>query len=123
MTLVLPPPTMPGANSRSHWRVRHRAARHDRYVAATLALAETRRFASWQPIAQASVTVEWHGRGSLPDVDNIGGRTKAYIDGLTDAKVWNDDRAISTISFSVQRVRKPATPHVVIQVTETTDGM
>lgn len=112
---------MPGSNSRSHWRVRHRAARHDRYVAATVALAEMRKCASWEPIRQATVSVEWHGRGCLPDVDNIGGRTKAFIDGLTDARVWADDRAITTIQFAVQRVRKPAQPHVLLRITELTD--
>ena len=107
---------MPGANSRTHWRVRHKAARHDRYVAATLALAEMRKCASWEPIRQAVVSVTWRGRGRLPDVDNIGGKTKGYIDGLTDAKVWADDSAIVSIRFTVERVRKPAQPHVVLAI-------
>lgn len=107
---------MPGANSRTHWRVRHKAARHDRYVAATLALAEMRKGASWEPIRQAVVSVTWRGRGRLPDVDNIGGKTKGYIDGLTDAKVWADDSAIVSIRFTVERVRKPDQPHVVLAI-------
>lgn len=116
LTITLPPPKMPGANSRTHWRVRHKAARHDRYVAATLALAEMRKCASWEPIRQAVVSVTWRGRGRLPDVDNIGGKTKGYIDGLTDAKVWADDSAIVSIRFTVERVRKPDQPHVVLAI-------
>lgn len=64
------------------------------------------------------MAVEWHGHGRLPDVDNIGGRTKAYLDGLTDAKVWHDDSAVASIMFEVHRVRKPAQPGVVIHVSE-----
>jgi len=112
---------MPGANSRSHWRVRHKAARHDRYVAATLALAEMRKSASWEPIRRATVSVKWHGRGCLPDVDNIGGRTKAFLDGLTDARVWTDDRAVASIEFAVERVKKPTQPHVVLLIKELPD--
>lgn len=116
LALFLPPPLMPGSNSRSHWRVRSKAARHDRYVAETLARVEMRKVAHWEPIAGATLTVIWHGRGRLPDPDNIGARTKAFIDGLTDAGVWHDDRVIRSITFSTRRVAKPADCGVCIEV-------
>lgn len=107
---------MPSANARTHWRVRHKASRCDRTVAATLATAEMRKIASWQQIRQAIVSVEWHGRGRLPDVDNIGGRTKAYIDGLTDANVWADDACIQSIQFTTQRIAKGQQPYILLKV-------
>ena len=113
LTITLPPPMMPGANQRCHWRVRHKAARHDRYVAASLALAEMRKFASWEPLEGATLTVTWRGRGRLPDPDNIGGKTKAYIDGLTDAGVWTDDRVVRSITFRTERVARYADRSVV----------
>ena len=119
LTIVLPPPKMPSANARSHWVVRMKAARHDRYVAATLAMAEMRKCASWEPFRKAIVTVEWRGRGRLPDVDNIGGRTKAFIDGLTDAKAWSDDRLIQSIQFSTVRVKALGDCGVLLTITET----
>jgi Holliday junction resolvase RusA-like endonuclease len=119
LTLTLPPPTMPGANSRCHWRVRHKAARHDRYVAATLALAEMRKSASWQRMEGASLTVTWRGRGRLPDPDNIGGRTKAYIDGLTDAGVWADDSVVRSITFRTERAERMCDRCVIIEARRT----
>jgi Holliday junction resolvase RusA-like endonuclease len=80
-----------------------------------------RKSASWEPIRRATVSVKWHGRGCLPDVDNIGGRTKAFLDGLTDARVWTDDRAVASIEFAVERVKKPTQPHVVLLIKELPD--
>lgn len=110
---------MPGANSRTHWVVRHRAAKHDRYVAATMALAEMRKARHWTPMLGATLAVRWLGRGRLPDPDNIGGRTKAFIDGLTDAKVWEDDRVVEAITFRTERVRQAADCGVIIEVRRT----
>lgn len=110
---------MPGANQRCHWRVRHRAAQHDRYVAATLATAEIRRCGSWKMMQGATLTVTWRGRGRLPDPDNIGGKTKAYIDGLTDAKVWPDDRVVQSITFRTERVKTNPEREIVIEVRRT----
>jgi Holliday junction resolvase RusA-like endonuclease len=86
--------------------VRHKAARHDRYVAATLALAEMRKSASC-------------GRGRLPDPDNIGGRTKAYIDGLTDAGVWADDSVVRSITFRTERAERMCDRCVIIEARRT----
>lgn len=107
---------MPGANARCHWRVRHRAAKHDRHVAATLATEEMRVFASWQKVEGAALTVTWRGRGRLPDPDNIGGRTKAYIDGLTDAGVWHDDSVVRSITFRTERAARLCDRAVVIRI-------
>jgi hypothetical protein len=107
---------MPGANARCHWRVRHKAARQDRYVAATLALAETRKSGAWEPLEGAALTVTWRGRGRLPDPDNIGGRTKAYIDGLTDAGVWKDDSVVKAITFRTERAARLCDRAVVIRI-------
>lgn len=119
LILRLPPPRMPGANSRTHWVVRHRAAKHDRYVAATMALAEMRKARSWTPMLGATLSIRWLGRGRLPDPDNVGGRTKGFIDGLTDAKVWEDDRVVTAVTFSTERVRQAADCGVVIEVRRT----
>lgn len=116
LIIRLPLPLMPSANSRTHWRVRHKASRFDRNVAATLAAAEMRKCASWQPFQQATVFVEWHGRGRLPDVDNIGGRTKAYLDGLTDANVWRDDACVQSIQFTTHRISKGQQPYILLKV-------
>lgn len=119
LILRLPPPKMPGANSRTHWVVRHRAAKHDRYVASTLALAEMRKARSWAPMQGATLSIVWLGRGRLPDPDNIGGRTKAFIDGLTDAGVWTDDRVVSAVTFATERVRSAADCGILLTVTRT----
>lgn len=119
LTLSLPPPRMPGANARTHWVVRHRAAKHDRYVAATLALAEMRKRPAWEPMGGATVSVVWRGRGRLPDPDNVGGRTKGFIDGLTDAGVWADDRVVTAVTFAVERVRSAAECGILLKVTRT----
>ncbi len=116
LTVVLPPPLMPGANSRCHWRVRHRAAKHDRNVAATLATAGMREFASWKHVEGAALTVTWRGRGRLPDPDNIGGRTKSYIDGFTDAGVWKDDSVVRSITFRTERVARNCDKAIVIDI-------
>lgn len=115
LVITLPPPMMPGANSRTHWRVRHRASQHDRYVAKTLAMAEMRKSALWKAIGKAALTVTWCGRGRLPDPDNIGGRTKAYIDGFTDAGIWNDDSVVESITFRTKRTKHR---EVIIEVRE-----
>lgn len=119
LILHLPPPRMPGSNARGHWSVRHRAAKHDRYVAATAALAEMRKSASWQAMSGAALTVLWRGRGRLPDPDNIGARTKAYIDGLTDAGVWSDDRVVRSVMFSTERVKSAQDCGIVLTVERT----
>ena len=116
LSIRLPPPMMPGANQRCHWRVRHRAAQHDRYVAATLATVEMRKSASWERMKGATLTVTWRGRGRLPDPDNIGGKTKAYIDGLTDAGVWKDDSVVKSITFRTERAARLCDRAVVIRI-------
>lgn len=73
---------------------------------------------AWTPIKQAFVTVTWRGRGRLPDLDNIGGKTKAFIDGLTDANVWDDDAAITSIVFARERVPSNADKGVWICIKE-----
>jgi Holliday junction resolvase RusA-like endonuclease len=77
---------------------------------------------AWVPIKQAFVIVTWRGRGRLPDLDNIGGKTKAFIDGLTDAKVWDDDAAITDIVFRRERVASNADRGVWIDIAERKDS-
>jgi hypothetical protein len=43
------------------------------------------------------------------------------LDGLTDARVWTDDRAVASIEFAVERVKKPTQPHVVLLIKELPD--
>jgi len=63
--------------------------------------------------------VTWRGRGRLPDPDNIGGRTKAYIDGLTDAGVWADDSVVRSITFRTERAERMCDRCVIIEARRT----
>lgn len=103
MTIELPIPKVQGSNSRSHWTVRSRTAKSDRYVAFGIAKSGVLR----KPLVEAHVFIDWHcPTKRLIDCDNALSRCKSYLDGLTDAGWWTDDRAIRTVTISVH----PATP-------------
>lgn len=109
--VTFPLPQGQALNSRSHWAKRAKQTREDRqYAELAGGLVEVK-----PPMEQAVVTVTWYGRGRLPDVDNIAGRVKAYIDGLQDAGWWNDDKDIVWLATSRERITKGEEPRVVIR--------
>lgn len=103
-------------NSRIHWGKRAAQTRSDRqYAAMAGSLIEAK------VLGKAVVQITWHGRGRLPDLDNIAGRCKAYIDGLSDAPGWwHDDADIVWLSASRERIAKGEDPHVYIRAWEAT---
>lgn len=111
---TLPKPRGAALNSRSHWAKRANDSRADRAFA-ELAGGLT---APAKPIKRPLVEIVWRGRGRLPDVDNVTGRCKAYIDGLTDGGWWRDDADIVWIRATCERVQKGERPTVVIRAWE-----
>lgn len=96
--IILPLPSIEGSNSRSHWCVRQRAAKGDRLIAAV----EARALGLIGPIAKPVVVVDWYQKTRrMIDCDNALSRCKSYLDGLTDAEWWSDDKAIREITIRV----------------------
>jgi Holliday junction resolvase RusA-like endonuclease len=97
-TIELPLPHLQSANSRSHWRSRCKNAAADRFLAAITA----RQAGATTPLPGASVRIDWFcPTRRLLDCDNALARCKAYLDGLTDASWWKDDRAIRQVTIQV----------------------
>jgi Holliday junction resolvase RusA-like endonuclease len=98
LSIELPIPKVQGSNSRSHWVVRSRTAKSDRYVAFGIAGGRIDRKA----LSVAHVVIDWHcPTKRLIDCDNALSRCKSYLDGLTDAGWWDDDKAIRTVTITV----------------------
>lgn len=108
----LPLPQGQALNARLHWGAKAKQVKEDREFA-QMAGELTR--AEGMPLAQAIVTITWRGRGRMPDVDNIAGRCKAYLDGLQDAGWWADDKDIVWLSQSRERIGKGDEPKVLIR--------
>lgn len=107
-------PTGAALNSRIHWGKRAAQTKRDReYAKLAGGLIEAKK------ITKAVVQITWHGRGRLPDLDNIAGRCKAYIDGLSDSPGWwKDDADIVWLSADRQRIKKGEDPYVFIRAWE-----
>ena len=91
-TLVIRLPLPPRAlnpNSRVHWAVKARAVTDMRLAASVTALGSSIRFT--EPIIDA---VFWHKTKKRRDRDNAIASCKAMIDGLSDAKLWDDDSCV-----------------------------
>lgn len=102
--IELPLPKVQGSNSRSHWVVRSRTAKSDRYVAFGIAGGRTHR----KPLSAAHVIIDWHcPTKRLIDCDNALSRCKSYLDGLTDAGWWTDDRAVRSVTITVHPAAPP----------------
>jgi Holliday junction resolvase RusA-like endonuclease len=107
-------PTGAALNSRIHWGKRAAQTKSDREYAAMAG-----RLIEAKPLVKAVVQITWHGRGRLPDLDNIAGRCKAFIDGLSDAPGWwKDDADIVWLATDRQRIAKGEEPHVYIRAWE-----
>jgi Holliday junction resolvase RusA-like endonuclease len=98
LRIILPLPSIEGSNSRSHWCVRQRSAKLDRFAAAV----EARIKGVPCPLTNPVVVVDWYCKTKrMLDCDNALSRCKSYIDGLTDAGWWIDDKQIKTMIVSV----------------------
>lgn len=96
--IILPLPRIEGSNSRSHWCVRQRSAKTDRLLAAI----EARTLGLIGIIENPVVEIEWYTKTRrMIDCDNALSRCKSYIDGLTDAEWWLDDKQIRKMSIEV----------------------
>lgn len=115
LKIELPLPRVQGSNSRSHWTVRSRTAKSDRYVAFGTAGGRILR----KPLSAAHVVIDWHcPTKRLIDCDNALSRCKSYLDGLTDAGWWADDRSIRTVTITVHPARPDLKGCVRIRASE-----
>lgn len=114
----LPTPRGLALNARVHWGRRAARTKIEREIAWRYGELTAPDVA----MREAIVLITWRGRGRLPDADNIAGRCKAYIDGLTDAGWWPDDASIVWLSTSRERVVRGEEPEVVIKAWRADDG-
>lgn len=91
LRIILPLPRYEGPNGRSHWRIRNTQAKADKVLASR----EGRVGGAVTPIPLVALVIDWYcSTRRLIDCDNAYGRCKYFIDGLTSAGWWDDDRAI-----------------------------
>lgn len=94
----LPLPRLVGSNSRAHWSKRSRDAHADRQSAHVHGLA----CRPDKPFVAVRLVIDWWcPTRRMLDCDNALSRCKAYLDGLTDAGWWLDDKAIRTVEITV----------------------
>ena len=84
-------PRLVGSNSRAHWSKRSRDAHADRQSAHVIGLA----CRPAKPFTEVRLVIDWW----CPTRRMID--CEAYIDGLTDAGWWPDDKAIRTVEITV----------------------
>lgn len=91
-------------NARVHWGKHYRHRDSARQAAGWLAREQRPARPLSGPLA-VSVTICWAGRrGRLPDADNALAMCKPALDGLTDARVWGDDRQIEQLTVRQERL-------------------
>lgn len=91
-------------NARAHWAKRHKHGTTARETAGWLAREQRPAQPLSGPLA-VSVTIYWAGkRGRLPDADNAMAMLKSVVDGITDARVWLDDRQIEQLTVRQERL-------------------
>ncbi len=95
IAITLPhPPASLSSNTRAHWRKKSKATRQCRLLAKLTALEALagRPPPRW---LKARVGVTWGAKGKrTPDPTNILASLKAYIDGLEDAGIVENDRGL-----------------------------
>lgn len=100
VSISLPLPRSKGSNGRDHWAARAKLVKADRALAFTAGST----VAPPMPFKDVSLTIAYRTKGAqAPDCDNAISRCKAYIDGLTDAGWWVDDRRLVEIKAAVFR--------------------
>lgn len=100
VSISLPIPKSRGSNGRDHWAAKAKLTKADRLLAritgGTVSPA--------MPLRFVALTIAYRVKGKQgPDVDNAISRCKAYLDGLTDAGWWVDDRVLVEIRAAVFR--------------------
>lgn len=116
LTLPLPDRTL-SPNARAHWAAKARAVKAYR----RRAMVEGRRAARPQGWPAAVVRITWHSRTrTRPDPDNALASCKPIWDGLQDAGVLAQDRALrfEPIAFAVDR----EAPRLEIEITPLADA-
>jgi len=89
--VILPMPKYEGPNGRSHWRARNTQAKADKQLASLYGAI----VGPEQPITVVSLVIDWYcATRRMIDTDNAHGRCKYFIDGLTSAGWWRDDKDI-----------------------------
>lgn len=88
MKISLPWPTKElSGHAEGHWRKKARATKQARNAAHWIALSA--KVPRW-PTASLTFTFHPPARGGLPDVQNMPGRCKAFIDGIASAMGCDD---------------------------------
>lgn len=97
-----------GQNSRAHWSLKNEERQRNRAVAKLAAVSVINASARLAPIFPADELLSLSVYGYSPmddthrhDCVNLAGMLKGYIDGLTDAGVWDDDSQV--IDFRVRQ--------------------
>lgn len=105
------------ANTRHHWSVNREVARYWRQVAAF-----TARNAGVPRVDRGRVVVTFHKATNRRfDPGNLSPVSKAILDGIVDAGVFEDDSHEYVIGPDHRAGTKSSTPHVVIEITELGD--
>ena len=112
LTLTLHPAVWLTANQRLHWSTRMRRTRMLRALAAT----DTPTVAAGKRLGASTVTaVIGYPTQTRADPANAAPAVKAIIDGLVDARVWDDDdhTHIPSVAFERDPNKAPKGTHTV----------
>lgn len=99
ITMPLPSPVL-SPNGRAHWRRVAAEKQRARTAAKMTAVDWLNRHDKPRPYFPADTTIlvtavaSRRPRGTTQDADNLIASCKAYLDGWTDAQVWEDDRQV-----------------------------
>lgn len=105
------------SNARPHWSVAREVARYWRHLAAV-----TAREADIPKVDRGRVVVTFHkATNRRYDPGNLAPVSKAILDGIVDAGVFEDDSHEYVIGPDHRAGGKTTTPHVVITITELTE--
>ncbi len=123
LTIVVPgsPDPILSPNRRRHGFDKAGAVAQHRRDARYAAVASAQGFTKEQPLFSGPVSVtllvRW-GKGQRSrDLDTVAICCKPYLDGLTDAGIWSDDRQIARLTAMQERWPVSKTPgEVVIEI-------
>lgn len=102
------------SNARPHWSVAREVARYWRHVAAV-----TAREAGIPRVDRGRVVVTFHKATNRRfDPGNLAPVSKAILDGIVDAGVFEDDSHEYVVGPDHRAGEKTTTPHVVITITD-----
>jgi Holliday junction resolvase RusA-like endonuclease len=114
VTLPLPPKEL-SPNARTHWAKKANAvksARREAYIRA-------RNVVIHPPLwSAASVQIRWFTRtATRPDADNALASCKPIFDGLTDARIFSDDKDLAHLPIIF--AKDPMNPRIELTITPT----